>query len=153
MSDMFNDDEDDDTPVEIEPDVESDLADVDSSDVVEDEEAAAPAPSKSKRPAARNKRGKARKAAKAAQKAAAKSAAKKSKKAAATPKKAAKGSKKKTSGKPARSATPPADLTGVKAGAHTLWVSKNLAGVLTSKDRRKLKALLRRAEKRQKAKK
>ena len=146
---MFNDDEDDDTPVEIEPDVESDLADADSV-AAEDEETAAPAPSKSKRPAARKKtRAKARKAAKAGAKAAAKPA----KKAAAAPKKAAKASKKKTSGKPAKAATPPADLTGVKAGAHTLWVSKNLAGVLTSKDRRKLKALLRRAEKRQKAKK
>ena len=46
-----------------------------------------------------------------------------------------------------------ADLTGVKAGAHTLWVSKDLAGALTSKDRRKLKALLKRAEKRRKAQK
>jgi len=68
-------------------------------------------------------------------------------------KKPATAAKKRAVKKSAKAAAPPADLTGVKAGAHTLWVSKDLGGALTSKDRRKLKALLKRAEKRRKAQK
>ena len=147
---MFND-EDDDTPVAVDPELDTEIADAEGAD--EDDEAdvtvAARKPKRAgaKKPAAGKaaSKAKARKPAKSVTKAApAKAAAK-------PPKKAAKAAKKPAAKKAAKSPAPPAGLTGVKAGAHTLWVSKDLARALTSKDRRKLKALLKRAEKRRKS--
>ena len=150
---MFND-EDDDTPVAVDPELDTELADAEGGD--EDDEAdVAAAARKPKRAAAKKAvvkaaaKANAGKPAKSVKKAApAKAASKPAKKAAA---KAAK-AKKPAAKKAAKAPAPPAGLSGVKAGAHTLWVSKDLARALTSKDRRKLKALLKRAEKRGKSK-
>ena len=144
---MFND-EDDDTPVEVDPELDTELADAESGD--EDDEADVMVAARKPRHAGAKKaaaKAKAQKPAKAAKKLAPAKAAAKS------PKKAAKAAKKSAATKKAKAPAPPPDLTGVKAGAHTLWVSKDLAGALTSKDRRKLKALLKRAEKRRKTQK
>lgn len=149
---MVND-EDDDTPVAIDPELDTDIADAEGGD--EDDEAdVAVAARKPKRGGAKKQaatkaaaKAKARKPAKAVAKAAPVKAASK------PARKAAKAARKPAAKKKAKAPAPPADLTGVKAGAHTLWVSKDLAGALTSKDRRKLKALLKRAEKRRKAQK
>ena len=153
---MFNNDEDDDTPVAVDPELDTEIADAEGAD--EDDEAdVAAAARKPKRAGAKAKKAadkaaakaKARKPARSVTKAApAKAASEPAKK----PAKAAK-AKKRPVKKAAKATAPPADLTGVKAGAHTLWVSKDLAGALTSKDRRRLKALLKRAEKRRKAQK
>jgi hypothetical protein len=151
---MFND-EDDDTPVAVDPELDTEIADAEGGD--EDDEAdvtaAARKPKRAgaKKPAARKaaSKAKARKPARPVTKATpAKVEAK-------PPKKPAKPAKatKKTAAKKAKAPAPPSDLTGVKAGAYTLWVPKDLAGALTSKDRRKLKALLKRAGKRRKSKK
>jgi len=146
---MFND-EDDDTPVEVDPELDTELADAESGD--EDDEADVMVAARKPRHAGAKKaaaKAKARKPARSVTKVALVTAAsrpaKKSAKAAKAKKPAAK--------KAGKAPTPPAGLSGVKAGAHTLWVSKDLARALTSKDRRKLKALLKRAEKRGKSKK
>ena len=148
---MFNNDEDDDAPVAVDPELDTEIEDVEGAD--EDDEADVTAAARKPKRAAKAKKAaakaKARKPAKSVTKAApAKAASKPAKK----PAKAA-NAKKRAVKKAAKATAPPADLTGVKAGAHTLWVSKDLAGALTSKDRRKLKALLKRAEKRRKAQK
>lgn len=152
---MLNDDHDDDeTPADIDPGLDADFAEIDAD---HDDAEAPEAPAKPRDVAPKKKPAARRKAAKAAPKA-------KAAKARATPavkpapakkaaKKAAKAAKKKAAKTAARSTPPPSDLTAVKAGAHTLWVSTELAAVLTSKDQRKLKALLKRAEKRRKSKK
>jgi hypothetical protein len=62
-------------------------------------------------------------------------------------KKAAKGKAGKK--KPAKAAVPPAGLTRVQVGGHVVWVTRELARVLTAKDRKKLRAVLKRAEKRE----
>ena len=150
---MFND-EDDDATVAVDPELDTELADADGGD--EDDEAdVTVAARKPKRAAAKKAvakatvKAKAAKPAKSVKKAApAKAASKPAKK----PAKAAKATKP-AAKKAAKAPAPPAGLSGVKAGAHTLWVSKDLARALTSKDRRKLKALLKRAEKRGKSKK
>ena len=148
---MFND-EDDDTPVEVDPELDTEIADAERGD--EDDEAdvraAARKPTRAgtRKPATKAPaKAKTQKPAKSAKKLAPAKAAAKS------PKKAAKAAKKSAATKKAKAPAPPPDLTGVKAGAHTLWVSKDLADALTSKDRRKLKALLKRAEKRRKTQK
>jgi hypothetical protein len=137
---MFND-EDDDMPAEVDPDAETEGADEDDADIT-------PAARKPKRAAAKKptatKAAKARKAKSVTKAAPVKAAAK-------PPRKAAKAAKKPAAKKAAKAPVPPTALSGVKAGAHTLWVSKDLARALTSKDRRKLKALLKRAEKRRKS--
>ena len=139
---MFNDDID--TEDEVMPS-ESDTELADGMEEAEEPASEAPPRAKPSRPRKRAATKKAPvKAAKAAPKPApAKAAAKSSKK-------AAKATAKKSAKKSAKAATPPTDLTGVKAGAHTVWVTKELARSLTSKDRRKLKAVLKRAEKRKK---
>jgi hypothetical protein len=142
---MFND-EDDDMPAEVDPDAE--IADADGGD---DDADITPAARKPKRAAA--KKPTATKAAAKARKAKSVTKAAPVKAAAKPPRKAAKAAKKPAAKKAAKAPVPPADLSGVKAGAHTLWVSKDLARALTSKDRRRLKALLKRAEKRRKSKK
>ena len=148
---MFND-EDDDTAVAVDPELDTSLADTEEGD--EDDEAdvavAARTPKRvgAKKAAAKAK---ARKPASSVNVAPVKAASKPAKKS-AKPAKARK-AKKPAAKKAAKAPTPPAGLTGVKAGAHTLWVSKDLARALTSKDRRKLKAVLKRAEKRGKSKK
>jgi hypothetical protein len=144
---MLNDDEDDIT-VEVDPELDAEIGDAEG----DDEADVALAARKPKRPAAKKPAVKARKPARSAAKAAPAKAAAKPPKKAAKPAKAAK-AKKPAAKKAKKTSTPPADLTGVTAGAHTLWVSKDVARVLTSKDRRKLKALLKRAEKRGKSKK
>ncbi len=153
---MLNDDQDDDTPVDTDPELGEDFAEIDA----EGDEPEAPAPPRraaaKKKPAARTKTAKAAPKASTLKAASPKAAAKPPKKSASSKKaakKAAKAAKKQARKAPAKSATPPGDLTAVKAGAHTLWVSKDLAAALTSKDQRKLKALLKRAEKRRKSKK
>ena len=148
---MFND-EDDDTPVAVDPELDTEIADAEGADK-DDEADARVAARKPKRAGATKVAAKA--AAKAKARKPARSVAKAAPvKAASKPaKKSAKAPKKRAVKKAVKVAAPPADLRGVKAGAHTLWVSKDLAGALTSKDRRKLKALLKRAEKRRKAQK
>jgi hypothetical protein len=143
---MFNDDQDDDAPVDIDTEPDADLVEADmTEEEPEAPQARGPVRRRAKKPA------KAKKAAKAPKAPPAKATAKAQKKPKAS-KKAARAAKKKAGKASAKPATPPGDLTGVKAGLHTLWVSKELAGALTSKDRRKLKALLKRAEKRRKSK-
>ena len=71
-------------------------------------------------------------------------------KAAVPAKKAAKSTAAKK--KAGKAAVPPAGLTRVQVGGHVVWVTRELARVLTAKDRKKLRAVLKRAEKR-KAKK
>jgi hypothetical protein len=146
---MLND-EDDDTAVAVDPELDTEIADGD-----EDDEADVTAASRKPKRARSTKQAATRAAAKATARKPAKSGKNPApaKAAAKTPRKAAKAPKKPAARKKAKAAAPPADLTGVKAGAHTLWVSEDLAGALTSKDRRKLKALLKRAEKRRKAQK
>jgi hypothetical protein len=61
--------------------------------------------------------------------------------------KEAKGSKKAKTAK----AVPPRGLVGVKAGGHVLWVARAVARSLNAKDRKKLRAVLKRAEKRAKS--
>ena len=141
---MFNNDEDDDTPVAVDPELDTEIADAEGAD--EDDEADVAAARKPKRAGAKAKKAAGKAAAKAKARKPARSVTK------AAPAKAASKPAKKPA-KAAKATAPPADLTGVKAGAHTLWVSKDLAGALTSKDRRRLKALLKRAEKRRKAQK
>jgi hypothetical protein len=45
----------------------------------------------------------------------------------------------------------PAGFTRVKAGSHSVWVTRELAKALSAKDRKKLKALLKKAAKRKKS--
>jgi hypothetical protein len=126
---MINDDEltpfDADTDIAAEPDDELDPA---------ERGARTPRP---KRPAARKKAPVVTK--KAAPKVAVAKAAPPTKNAA----KSAAGKK-----KPGKAAVPPAGLTRVQVGGHVVWVTRELASVLTAKDRKKLRAVLKRAEKR-----
>jgi hypothetical protein len=146
---MLNDDEDDDATVEVE---DNGAAGVDTDDEAETDVrsvTAKPKRAAARKPAARKTALQARTPARSVAKApTVKAAAKTSR-----PKKTAKVAKKRAATKTAKAPLPPAGLTGVKAGAHTIWVSKDLSRALTSKDRRKLKAVLRRAEKREKSKK
>ena len=148
---MFNNDEDDDAPVAVDPELDTEIADAEGDEADVTAAARRPKRAGAKKSAVTKAAAKAkpRKSVKSVTKAApVKAASKPAKK----PAKSAK-AKKRAVKKAAKAAAPPADLTGVKAGAHTLWVSKDLAGALTSKDRRRLKALLKRAEKRRKAQK
>jgi hypothetical protein len=50
--------------------------------------------------------------------------------------------------KSAARARTPSDVVRVKFGAHEVWMARAIAGALSSKDKRKLKALLKKAKKR-----
>jgi hypothetical protein len=97
-----------------------------------DEIAEQPAPSSERRPRKKPAARKARKAAKATPKKA--------------PKPAARTVKSGTS-----KASPPEGFTRVKAGSHSIWLTRELARALSAKDKRKLKALFRKAARRKKS--
>jgi hypothetical protein len=132
---MINDD-DETTTIDLDPDV---MGEIEMDDVEETEPAEAPRARKAarKKRAAKKSAPKARKAAKAAP-------------AAAPAKKIAKKPvAKKAASKASRS---PAGLTRVKAGSQSLWTTADLAKALSAKDRKKLKAIFKRAAKRGKQK-
>ncbi len=152
---MFNNDEDDDTPVAVDPELDTEIADAEGAD--EDDEADVTAAARKPKRAGAKKRGREGgcegEGAKAGQVRHEGSAGQGRVQAGKEARKGGKGEEasREEGGQGCRRRR--RTSAGVKAGAHTLWVSKDLAGALTSKDRRKLKALLKRAEKRRKAQK
>jgi hypothetical protein len=65
--------------------------------------------------------------------------------------KAAKAAARSKAAKPASKAAAPEGFTRVKAGGHSVWLTRELARALSAKDKRKLKALFKRAARRRKS--